>query len=155
MIYNPKKIQISLQNQNHWQRDQCGASRITNTFRPVVPVLLLPLVQQDVEVSRTLKEAKVARRWRWRENSLELSETSQLVFALCKHANVLWSQDVQHRGEEVLTETERRGKVVTDRSRVLIVTTRIYTISGAVVTQENNNICCGFFWECSYCTTLQ
>lgn len=33
----------------------------TKTFKPVVPVFLLPLVQQDIEVPRTLKEAKVAR----------------------------------------------------------------------------------------------
>lgn len=33
-----------------------------NTFGPVAPVLLLPLVQQDVLVPRTLEEAKVAGR---------------------------------------------------------------------------------------------
>lgn len=73
-----------------------------NTFRPVVPVLLLPLVQQDVEVPRTLEEAQVSRRRLRREDSLELSVTTQLIFGLRQHADVLWSQDVQHRREEVL-----------------------------------------------------
>lgn len=78
------------------------------TFQPVVPVLLLPLVQQDVEVPRTLKEAKVARWWWRRENSLELPATAELILTLCQNANIVWSQHVQNCLEEVLTETERR-----------------------------------------------
>lgn len=34
----------------------------THTHSPVTPVFLLPLIQQDVEISGTLKEAQVARR---------------------------------------------------------------------------------------------
>lgn len=66
------------------------------TFGPVIAVLLFPLIQQDVEVSGTLKEAKVA--WwsmRW-ENALKLSSSIQFIFALGQHADVLGSQNVQH-----------------------------------------------------------
>lgn len=62
-----------------------------DSFCPVVPVLPLPLVEQDVEVSRTLKKAKVARRRWWWKDSLKLSEASQLVLALCQHTHILWS----------------------------------------------------------------
>lgn len=53
-----------------------------NTFGPVAPVLLLPLVQQDVLVPRTLEEAKVAGRRRRREHSVKLPAATELVLAL-------------------------------------------------------------------------
>lgn len=83
------------------------------TFGPVAPVLLLPLVQQQVLVARTLEEAEVARR-RWRrEGPLEASTTTQLVLALHQHADVLRSQDVQHCGQEVLWQTGSSSQFLT------------------------------------------
>lgn len=75
------------------------------TFGPAAAELLLPLVQQDVEVSRTLEEAEVAGGRRRRENPLKLTHAGPLVFAGRQHADVLRSQDVQHRGQEVLAGT--------------------------------------------------
>lgn len=75
------------------------------TFGAVAPVLLLPLVQQQVLVARTLEEAEVAGRRRRREGPLEASAATQLVLALRQHADVLGGQDVQHRGQEVLWQT--------------------------------------------------
>lgn len=92
------------------------SSYCENTCWPGARVLLLPAVQQDVEVSRTLKEAKVARRWRRWENSLKLSAATELVFALCQHTDVLRGQDVQHCGEEVLAETG--GQLLFDKKHL-------------------------------------
>lgn len=66
------------------------------TFVPVVPVLVFPLVQQDVEVARVLEEAQVARRGGGGEDTLELAPPTPLVLRLTQHTHLVWGQHLQH-----------------------------------------------------------
>lgn len=69
-------------------------------------VLLFPLCGKNVEVSRLLKKAEIARGDSRRENALELPAPRKLIFQLHKNSDVIWSQNVQHRGVEVLGPRE-------------------------------------------------
>lgn len=65
-------------------------------------VLLFPLRGKNVEVSGLLKKAEIARGDSRRENALELPAPRKLILQLHKYSDIIWSQNVQHRGVEVL-----------------------------------------------------
>lgn len=72
------------------------------TFAPVEPVFLLPLVQENIEVVRFLKETEVAGGSVRGKDSLKISFTTQLVLALCQDTHIIGRQHVQNCGTEIL-----------------------------------------------------
>lgn len=60
-------------------------------------VLLFPLGGENVEISRLLKKAEIARRYSRRKNSFKLTPARKLILHLDQNANIIWCQDIQHR----------------------------------------------------------
>lgn len=80
------------------------------TFELVAMVLLFPLGGENVEISRLLKKAEIARRDSRRKNSFKLTTARKLILHLNQNPNIIWRQDIQHRWIEVLWAKEQGGE---------------------------------------------